>query len=357
MNYSFIKTPSGADMYKLELPGRTEFNFTFKDSSILHCKSLVESSIKDQNAVITNSFIFGGPDAAPGTTGINVIIRDKFCSKSEISSVQSFAISGTELTPVIFKGKNIGFVFENENFRECRLCGIVPENTFLARGEQARSVFNTIEEALRLFGFKFTDTVRTWFYNDHILDWYTEFNQIRTEFYNKTGIFGSLLPASTGIGAGNAAGAALCVNLLAIQTKNDKVTIREVPSPLQNPATSYRSSFSRAVKISEPGFEKLLISGTASIDKDGKTAHLDDPEKQIELTMDVVKAILESQGMGWSSIFRSIVYFTDKKFVPLFENYLKRKKIRRIPAAYAFADICRADLLFEIELDAVKLKV
>lgn len=356
MNYSFIKTPSGADIYELELPDRTEYCFIFKDGSIQNFGSLIENCIKGQQAAITNSIAFGGPSARLEAEGINVLIRDKFCEGAEISSIQSSVVSSTEATPVIFKGKKIGFIVETENSRQCRLCGIIPEDSGSSRGEQVRQVFNTMRAALEMFGFKFTDTIRTWFYIDHIQDWYAEFNRVRTEFYTQDGIFNSILPASTGIGAGNPAGTALCADLLAIQPKNAMTRIEELPSPMQPPATTYKSSFSRGIKIIEPGFEKLIVSGTASIGKDGKTEHVENPEGQIELTMDVIKAILETQGMGWNSIFRSIAYFTDKKFVPLFETCLKKKGIRRLPTAYVFADICRADLLFEIELDAIHLE-
>ena len=42
-----------------------------------------------------------------------------------------------------------------------------------------------MERALESFEMKFTDIVRTWLFNDRILEWYDEFNEVRTEFFKK----------------------------------------------------------------------------------------------------------------------------------------------------------------------------
>jgi enamine deaminase RidA (YjgF/YER057c/UK114 family) len=212
-----------------------------------------------------------------------------------------------------------------------------------------------MDAALQSAGFRFTDTVRTWIYLDRLLDWYDDFNTVRTACFNETGIFDCMVPASTGIGASNPYGAAIMMDVLAVQPKDKQLAIREVISPLQNPALDYKSSFSRAVEMAYPSHKNLLISGTASIDPDGKTVHLNDPEKQIRLTLDVVFAILESRGMGWNDLFRGIAYFKDMDFKPIYDKIAGELGIPRFPLAISHADVCRHDLLFEIEVDAVKL--
>jgi enamine deaminase RidA (YjgF/YER057c/UK114 family) len=96
------------------------------------------------------------------------------------------------------------------------------------------------------------------------------------------------------------------------------------------------------------------VSGTASIDKDGKTIHIGNVGKQIERTMDVVKAILDSRGMDWDDATRAIAYFPDLSDSSLLDEYLKEHSITNLPVAIAHGDICRSDLLFEIEVDTVK---
>lgn len=270
--------------------------------------------------------------------------------------------------------------------------------------EQTKDTFEILDKILQLNGFKFTDTIRTWIYLDHLLEWYDDFNIVRTAFFEKTGVFDAMVPASTGIGAGNSFGSAIMMDLIAVQPlkrssnissqekqsrsdilPNQKLTdgsifakgyglaqqnvsptdsgkpinnypkIRAIKSPLQNPALDYKSSFSRAVEIEYPTHTKLLISGTASIDPQGNTVHLDDPEKQIRLTMEVIKAILESRNMDWGDLFRGIAYFKDMNYKPIYEKVAAELKIPHFPLAISHADVCRHDLLFEIEVDAIKL--
>jgi enamine deaminase RidA (YjgF/YER057c/UK114 family) len=161
------------------------------------------------------------------------------------------------------------------------------------------------------------------------------------------------MPASTGIGAGNCAGAAVVAEAFAIKPKKDGVRIQEVTSPRQCPAPDYKSSFSRAVEVVLPDHRRLYVSGTASIKRDGATAHIGDATKQIALTMEVVKAILESRRMGWSDVSRAIAYFKDIQDAPLLDSYCSKKRLPLLPMAVAHGDICRDELLFEIEIDAV----
>jgi len=202
---------------------------------------------------------------------------------------------------------------------------------------------------------EFTDIARTWIYLNNLLEWYDEFNVVRTRFFKERGTFEKMVPASTGIGAGSAAGEEMVSALLAVKPKHDGVKIFAVPSPLQCPALDYKSSFARAVEIDQPGSRLLTISGTASIEPGGKTVHLGNTEKQIELTMEVVHEILKSRGMDWENTSRAIAYFKDIDEAPLLEKYCLENGLPELPVAISHADVCRHDLLFEIELDAIKV--
>ena len=70
--------------------------------------------------------------------------------------------------------------------------------------------------------------------------------------------------------------------------------------------------------------------------------------------MDVVHAILKSRGMDWADTARAIAYFKDINDAPLLEKYCTEHRLPELPVAISHADICRHDLLFELELDAVK---
>jgi enamine deaminase RidA (YjgF/YER057c/UK114 family) len=145
------------------------------------------------------------------------------------------------------------------------------------------------------------------------------------------------------------------MDVFAVQPKSTEFTVQTVASPLQNPALDYKSSFSRAVELRSPTHRSLLISGTASIAPDGKTVHPDEPEKQIRFTMDVVNAILESRGMNWNDLVRGIAYFKDMACLPIYKRVAADLNIPRFPLAVSHADVCRHDLFFEIEVDAVQI--
>jgi enamine deaminase RidA (YjgF/YER057c/UK114 family) len=274
-------------------------------------------------------------------------------TKNETAAMQAIAVSGIIPTPVFHNGRDVGFTYEDAHARYCRINGVAPADTQASHEAQTRSVFETMDAILNSQGFRFTDTVRTWFYMDKMLDWYAAFNTARTAFFTKRGVFEKMVPASTGIGASNPHGAALTGSLLAAQPTSKAVRIEAVNSPLQGSALSYRSSFSRAVEMAFPTHRNLIISGTASIAPDGKTAHLGDVEKQIELTMQVVTTLLESRGMNWKDAVRGIAYFADIRDVPLLEKYFSAHSLPRFSLAITQATVCRADLLFELELDAL----
>jgi enamine deaminase RidA (YjgF/YER057c/UK114 family) len=272
---------------------------------------------------------------------------------TQISGAQTFVINEATVRPIKLDGRVVGSYWEDDDAEYSLLAGILPLNLNATPGEQTTSSFEQIETALSKVGLDFSHVVRTWFYLDKLLDWYEEFNGSRTNFFESRGVFDRLIPASTGIGASNPAGAALTSGALAIRPKHDRVVIREVASPLQCAATEYRSSFARAVEVTSPERRYLTISGTASIAPGGETLYEGDVVKQIHLTLDVVEAILNSRGYKWANTVRAIGYFRDINDLPIFDVILKERGIAPLPLAPAHTIVCRDDLLFEIELDAI----
>jgi len=266
--------------------------------------------------------------------------------------LQVWAVAGLPVEPIAVDGAPVGCVFENGAVRYCRLGGLVSPDRAQARPEQARVVLDAMIRGLEAAGMGFGNVVRTWFYNDDILAWYGEFNKVRTGFFTERRVFDGLVPASTGIGARNAAGAALTAGLLAVQPKDGSVRATPVASPLQCPALSYGSSFSRAVEFVTPGWRRLLVSGTASIAPEGHTVHIGDVGAQTELTLKVVEAILESRGMGWRDATRAIAYVKHNADWARVVECLQTCGVTDLPMVMTRGEICRDDLLFELELDA-----
>jgi enamine deaminase RidA (YjgF/YER057c/UK114 family) len=264
-----------------------------------------------------------------------------------------WAVAGVRVEPLRLGDRVLGSLFEDGHARYCRLGGVVPADKSRTHFDQTRNVLDQMESALRTVGMGFPNVVRTWFCNDRILDWYGEFNDARNAFFTERRIYDGVVPASTGVGGRNSTGGALACGLLAVKPKINSVYAVAVPSPLQCPAVQYGSSFSRAVEVKTPEHRRLLISGTASIDPDGRTVHVGDVEAQVALTMEVVKAILESRRMGWPDVSRAIGYFKSPGDVRALERYCARAMVDSLPVVLVHEDICRDDLLFEIELDAL----
>jgi len=272
-----------------------------------------------------------------------------------LAGTQVWAIQGLPVEPVELEGRIGGTVFRDDYAHYCRLGGLAPVDPSRQRDEQTRDVFEQMAGALHAADMGFSEVLRTWFYNDEILAWYDGFNKVRDTFFHENGIFEGLVPASTGVGGRNASGVALVSGLLAVRANDAGVAVAAVPSPLQCPALEYGSSFSRAVEIAMPDHRRLLVSGTASITPDGRTSHVGDVKAQVALTMEVVGAILESRDMAWGDVVRGLAYFKHAGDVHTFDAYCRSQGFPALPVVLVNDDICRGDLLFEIELDAISM--
>ena len=312
-----------------------------------HGGQVVAQDILGEYDAETFSCIFG--DAAWPVTNV----RDDRRGESGLLGTQVWAVSGVDVQPIEAGGQILGRFFEDEYARYCRLGGLLPDAPSDSREAQTQAIFDRMMSGLSAVGMDFSHVVRTWFFNDDITAWYEAFNQVRDAFFREHGVFGGLVPASTGMGGGNPLDAALVASLLAVQPKTDSVKISISPSPLQCPALDYGSSFSRATAVNVPDARRLLVSGTASIAPEGETLHTGDVAGQIALTMEVVAAMLQVRGMGWEDVVRATTYFKHPGDFAAFERYCQAHGVPDIPRVSINNDICRDNLLFEIELDAV----
>ncbi|MBP8302855.1 MAG: hypothetical protein KBE04_01855 [Phycisphaerae bacterium] len=270
-----------------------------------------------------------------------------------LEGVHVWALRGPQVRLLERAGRVIGSCWEDLHGLYVRMAGVIPSDARAPGETQAAEVLEVMKATLAECGMAFSDVVRTWFYNDRITAWYPAFNRARTAFFRANRVFDGLVPASTGIGSSNIHGTALVAGLLALRPKDGAIQVMPVVSPLQRPALEYGSSFSRAVEVAFPDHRRLIVSGTASIDPEGRTCHVGDPAGQTDLTMRVVDRILTSRGCTWSAVTRSIVYVKQAALREPFEGYLRRHQMPAFPAVLIRNDVCRDDLLFEIECDAI----
>ena len=147
---------------------------------------------------------------------------------------------------------------------------------------QARALLERAGTLLAAHKMSFADVHRTWFYLAEILDWYPEFNRLRSRFFDEVGLrqdaAGLQLPASTGI-QGRTGQAECALDLLAAHGDVRFTPIRS--SSRQGPAASYGSSFSRAAIMELCGEKTLFVSGTASIDDAGRASTWATPKGKV----------------------------------------------------------------------------
>jgi 2-iminobutanoate/2-iminopropanoate deaminase len=126
-----------------------------------------------------------------------------------------------------------------------------------------------------------------------------------------------------------------------------------------NEAYAYGSAFSRGIRIEMGKFVILLISGTASIDEEGRTLYAGDLRAQTRRTFDNITALLASEGAAWKDIVRTTCYLRDierdyKEFNEERTAFYKEQDLNPLPASTGIqAILCRPDLLIEIEAIAI----
>lgn len=226
---------------------------------------------------------------------------------------------------------------------------------------QTDGLFDVAAELLGERGFSFSDVTRTWFYIRDILQHYRTFNQVRDHKYARYGLMSKppapiWLPASTAIGGAPANGAALVADIFAVKTRN-KIPAQRLSNPRQKEAFDYGASFARATLISERDVDLIQVSGTASIGEDGKTLHVGDGAAQIACTLDKLEALLETASARLDQVVTANIFVKDPALIEIFRKIAKERGLSDFPGVAVIADVCRDDLLFEIDAEVVVPKV
>jgi enamine deaminase RidA (YjgF/YER057c/UK114 family) len=118
-------------------------------------------------------------------------------------------------------------------------------------------------------------------------------------------------------------------------------------------------SFSRGIRFDLGDKTLLLISGTASVDERGLTAHVGDFRAQLWRTYRNITALLEAEGATWHDIVRTTCYLRDierdyRDFNDIRTAFFGWLGLDPLPASTGIqARLCREDLLVEIEAIAV----
>ncbi len=193
------------------------------------------------------------------------------------------------------------------------------------------------------------------------LERYRQFNIGRHQAFESAGrLAGDTIPAASALGVtGAAAAGRLSIAFLAARSAG-----RPVENPRQTSAWRYPAdygprspTFSRAMLARLPGQEWLFVSGTASI-VGHATRHPGDPAAQTRETVANLDAVLAAAsrsggGPAWRRDELSCrAYVRHPAQLPAIEGELRRALGAAAPIVFIHADVCRADLLVEVEAQA-----
>ncbi len=204
---------------------------------------------------------------------------------------------------------------------------------------------------LEQHGGDFRKVLRTWCYLDEIDRDYAEFNLSRNEFFERHNV--TRLPASTGIRAGLYPNESMCSFDLYTLLNPEGVAIEVMHTPTLNEADEYGSAFSRGMKVVLPEKTVLYISGTASVDEQGATVHLDDVQKQVERMLVNVRELLRPHNSTFANVVQVITYLKCADYLPIFLDIWQRWGLSGLPNTFVEAGVCRPDLLCELEAIAI----
>jgi len=242
--------------------------------------------------------------------------------------------------------------------------------------DRSIDAFKQLRNGLESKRVRFEQVVRTWLYLGDIVgpegetQRYKELNRARSDFYQDIEFAAEHLPpeidwrvypASTGIGTD---GQGVVMSSIALATDREDVVLVPLENPQQTSAFDYREhysprspKFSRAMAITVGKFATIFISGTASI-TGSETRFVGNAEGQTRQTFDNIEALISRDNFACHGVADMGATLDDMALVRVYvkhqEDYAKVKAICKerlggLPAVYTLADICRPDLLVEIE--------
>ncbi len=244
---------------------------------------------------------------------------------------------------------------------------------------QSEEVFEKIRAILDAEEMRFSDIVRQWNYIEKITEEsyferstrqnYQQFNDVRSKYYDSAEWINGY-PAATGIGM-NCGGAA--IEFTAAKA-DDNSKIIPIANPRQIDAHSYSGDvlvgagsqrttpkFERAKVITDGALTEMYVSGTAAILKE-KTVELDSVEKQTKTTIENIEHLTSPENLQKCGVNPDIseidleyvrVYVKNREDIPKVKDICKNH-YGNIPILYVQADVCRNDLLVEIEAYGVQ---
>jgi len=148
-------------------------------------------------------------------------------------------------------------------------------------------------------------------------------------------------------------GASAALDLLAVVGPSGaQPPVRHLSSPGQPEALVYGSAFSRGALIEEPEVSLVQVSGTAAIDAQGQSLCTNDIRAQIDCTFEKIELLLGQGGGTLADVAAASVFLKHPEHARVYYEQAAARGLQNIPAVVMVADVCRAELLFEMDAEA-----
>jgi len=237
--------------------------------------------------------------------------------------------------------------------RRLRMLSLVPRLSFGGNNtlaDIAYDMFASASHALTDRGMSFHDVVRTWIHLRDIDRDYDGFNLGRRQFFEAAEMV--RLPASTAIQAAHADSyGPLAMDLYAVG--GGEVIVEAMLPASMGEASAYGSFFARGSLLREGGQRLAFLSGTASIDQQGRIVAPGDAKGQLCCMFANAAAVLGQAGLGLADAVSVTAYLKSASLLPEFRKAALAVSLPvSVPTATVVADICRPEWLCEIELVA-----
>ena len=216
---------------------------------------------------------------------------------------------------------------------------------------QSDCMFRLIRETLAEQGASFSNVLRAWICLRDIETDYAELNSSRNAFFAEEKV--KRLPASTAIGGLTHPPTSRCVLDIYALLNPEIAKIEVMQAPTLNEASEYGSAFSRGMKLTLSESTYLFVSGTPGVDENGETVRADDARAQMERMLLNVEELLRAQGASWSDLTHAVTYLRSSEHLELFEELCEQRGIDDVPHSIVSADLCRSELVSEMEAVAV----
>ena len=235
---------------------------------------------------------------------------------------------------------------------------------------QSQELFDKVEKILAAEAMPVASIVRQWNYIEKIVavdsaghQHYQDFNDVRSRFYSQAD-WKEGYPAATGIGT---QWGGVMVDIDALLVEGGSVGVYPLDNPLQVPAHAYSGrvllggsqkttpKFERGKALAFECGQLVYVSGTAAIRGEQSLAGVG-IEAQTQATLENIAHLISKENLKASGVsvandarLQILRVYVKQKEDEAIARAMIEKALPNLPVLYVVADVCRDELLIEME--------